>query len=263
MALLTDKLDSAALAAELDETGFLCIENAVDPAWIERAQKYVGDLVARKGKRYFSLNHLSRNRGTPPQELANDPQMCRLMEELAHIGCPKAKLDEEIYTGLRIVAGSTGDERSLLHHYDRHVITALVPILIPEGPKRRAGELIVFPNRRGYRRFALFNFLEKAIVQHRWYRNRVTRKLAAGDLPNIKYLKPGNIYLFWGYRTYHSNFPVAGDAVRATMLLHYGDPHPNSLIMKVNTALQARDERRLLAQKASCIAYGTAGSNER
>jgi hypothetical protein len=251
MALLTDRLDPAVLAAELDETGFVCIENAIDSTWIERAQMYVNDLVAQKGKRYFSLNNLSRDQGTPPQQLIDDLHMRRLMTKLAQIGCPKAKLDEEIYTGLRVVAGSTGDERSLLHHYDRHVITALVPILIPDGPKRRAGELIVFPNRRGYRRFAFFNFLEKAVVQRSWYRNRITRKLAAGDLPNIKYLKPGNLYLFWGYRTYHSNFPVAGDAVRATMLLHYGDPHPTSLIMKLNTALQVRDERRVLAQRAS------------
>src|SRR6185503_4089095 len=159
-------------------------------------------LVEQKGKRYFSLNKLSRDQDKPPQELTVDPQMRRLMEKLAQIGCPRAKLDEEIYTGLRVVAGSTGDERSLLHHYDRHVSTALAPILIPEGPKRRAGELIVFPNRRGYRRFALFNIIDKAIVQSDWYRNRVTRKLGAGDLPNIKYLKPGNLYLFWGYRTY-------------------------------------------------------------
>ena len=108
---------------------------------------------------------------------------------------------------------------------------------------------MVFPNCRGYRRFALFNIIEKAIVQSNWYRNRVTRKLAAGDLPNIKYLKPGNLYLFWGYRTYHSNFPVDNDMVRATMLLHY-DPHPDSLILKINNAIQAFDERRILAQKA-------------
>jgi hypothetical protein len=250
MALLTDRLDPAELAAELDEKGFVCIENALNPAWIERAQAYVHSLVKQKGKRYFALNWLSRNRGTPPQELTDDPQMRHLMAKLAQIGCPKAGLDEEIYTGLRVVAGSTGDERSLLYHYDKHVITALAPILIPQGPKRRAGELVVFPNRRGYRRFVLFNIIEKAIVQSNWYRNRVTRKLAAGDLPNLKYLKPGNLYLFWGYRTYHSNFPVAGDAVRATMLLHYGNPHPTSLILKARTALQVRDERRI-AQTAS------------
>ena len=245
MSLLTDRLDPAALATELDEKGFVCIENAIDPAWIERAQAYVHRLVEQKGKRYFALNWLSRNRGTPPQELTDDPQMRRLMAKLAQIGCPKAGLDEEIYTGLRVVAGRTGDERSLLYHYDKHVITALAPILIPQGPKRRAGELVVFPNRRGYRRFVLFNIIEKAIVQSSWYRNRVTRKLAAGDLPNLKYLKPGNLYLFWGYRTYHSNFPVADDMVRATMLLHCGNPHPASLILKARTALQVREERRI------------------
>lgn len=245
MSLLTDRLDPAALATELDEKGFVCIENALDPAWIERAQAYVHRLIEQKGKRYFALNWLSRNRGTPPQELTDDPQMRRLMAKLAQIGCPKAGLDEEIYTGLRVVAGRTGDERSLLYHYDKHVITALAPILIPQGPKRRAGELVVFPNRRGYRRFVLFNIIEKAIVQSSWYRNRVTRKLAAGDLPNLKYLKPGNLYLFWGYRTYHSNFPVADDMVRATMLLHYGNPHPASLILKARTALQVREERRI------------------
>jgi hypothetical protein len=251
MALLTDRLDAAALAAELDEKGFVCIENAIDPSWIERAQAYVHGLVEQKGKRYFALNWLSRDRGTPPQELTDDPQMRRLLANLAQIGCPRAKLDEEIYTGLRVVAGSSGDEKSLLHHYDKHVITALAPILIPEGPKHRAGELIVFPNRRGYRRFALFNIIEKAIVQSKWYRNRVSRKLAAGDQQNVKYLKPGNLYLFWGYRTYHANFPVAGDAVRATMLLHYGDPHPSSLVLKANTVRQNRDERRIAEKSAA------------
>jgi hypothetical protein len=129
------------------------------------------------------------------------------------------------------------------------VITALAPILIPQGPKQSAGELVVFANRRGYRRCALFNIIEKAIVQSHWYRNRINRKLAAGDPTNVKYLKPGNLYLFRGYRTYHCDFPVTGDEVRATMLLHYGDPHPASLILKANTAMQVRDERRI-AQKA-------------
>jgi hypothetical protein len=248
MALLTSPLDPAHLAAELDEKGFVCIENAIDPEWIGRAQAYVHSLVAQKGRRYFALNWLQRDRGTPPQQLIDDPRMRRLMMDLVKIGCPKAKLNDEIFTALRVVAGSSGDEKSLLHHYDKHVITALAPILIPEGPKQRAGELVVFANRRRYRRFALFNIVEKAIVQSKWYRNRVTRRLAAGDSSNIKHLKPGNLYLFWGYRSYHSNFPVAGDAVRATMLLHHGDPHPTSLILKANTLRKVLDERRILAK---------------
>ena len=84
MALLIGRLDPAALAAELDEKGFVCIENALDPAWIERAQAYVHGLVEQKGKRYFALNWLSRNRGTPPQELTpappQEPQSTRRLD---------------------------------------------------------------------------------------------------------------------------------------------------------------------------------------
>lgn len=246
MSLLTRPLDPAALAEQLNTDGFVCVENAIDPAWIERAQAHVHRLVQEKGKRYFSLNWPAREQGTPAQQLTDDPGVRDLMERLARIGCPKAKLDDEIYTGLRVVAGATGDEKSLIYHYDKYVVTALAPILIPPGPKRKAGELLVFPNRRGYRRFSWMNVVEKAIVQSDLYRRWFTRRLPGGDLPGIKYLKPGNLYLFWGYRTYHSNFPVAQDTVRATLLLHHGDPHPTSLVLKAVKALQIRKERQIL-----------------
>ncbi|WP_375402474.1 hypothetical protein [uncultured Sphingomonas sp.] len=246
MSLLTRNLDPAALARQLDEEGFVCLENAIDPAWVRRAQDHVHELVEKKGKRYFSLNWPAREQGTPAQALTDDPQMRNLMEELVRIGCPTAQIDDEIYTGLRVVAGSTGDEKSLIYHYDKYVITALAPILIPPGPKRKAGELLVFPNRRGYRKWTWLNVAEKAVVQSDWYRRWFTRKLPEGELPGMKYLKPGNLYLFWGYRTYHSNFPVAADTVRATLLLHHGDPHPTSLVLKAVKAMQVRNERKIL-----------------
>ena len=248
MSLLNHQLDAKAIASQLDEEGLVCIENVVDPAWIGLAQDYVSRLVEQKGRRYFSLNWPARELGSPPAGLTDDPAMRQLMASLARIGCPKAALDAEIYAGLRVVAGSTGDEKSLIHHYDKYVITAVVPILIPPGPKRLAGEFIIFPNRRGYRRFALFNIIEKAIVQSGWYQRRFTSRLPEGDIPEIKLLKPGNLYLFWGYRSYHSNFPADADLVRATLILHYGDPHPASLILRAKKFLQVRDERRNLAR---------------
>jgi hypothetical protein len=88
------------------------------------------------------------------------------------------------------------------------------------------------------------NFIEKAVTHSTSYRSRVTRKPAAGDLSNTKYWKPGKLYLW-----------VDNDMVRA--MLRYGDPHPNSLILKINTAIQSLDERRIIAKKASAaIAAG-------
>ncbi|QUT05671.1 hypothetical protein KFK14_22430 [Sphingobium phenoxybenzoativorans] len=247
MSVLTRRLDPLAIAAELDQNGFACIENAIDPKWIEEAQSYVNGLVSEKGRRYFALTWPSRNKGTPPHTLGADPDIQALMGELARIGCPSAATDEEIYTVLRVVAGASGEGKSLIYHYDKYVITALVPVFIPPGPKRKSGELLIFPNKRRYRAFAWLNILEKAIVQSGWYRRRVTDKLPADDSElDIKILKPGNLYFFWGYRTYHTNFPVSEDVVRATMLLHHGDPHPSSLLLKAWKAHQIKKESRIL-----------------
>ena len=246
MSLLTRKLDPQALAAELDRDGFVCVEGAIDPTWLSQAQDWIRSMVERKGTRYFAINWPAREAGTPAAELLADDGVKRVMNDLARLGCPTAKLDDEIYNVLRVVAGATGDSKSLIYHYDKYVITALVPILIPPGPKRKAGELLVFPNKRGYRRLPLLNVIEKAVVQSPWYRRWFTSRLPEGELDGIKYLKPGNLYFFWGYRTYHSNFPVSGDMVRGTLLMHHGDPHPDSLLIKAATARQVRKEKKVL-----------------
>jgi hypothetical protein len=41
-------------------------------------------------------------------------------------------------------------------------------------------------------------------------------------------LVPGNLYLFWGYRTIHTNEPCDPDKVRATALFHYSNPHKHA-----------------------------------
>src|SRR5205085_820044 len=85
---------------------------------------------------------------------------------------------------------------------------------------------------------------EKAVVQSKWYRKRFTDALPDGNLDAIKFLKPGNLYLFWGYRTYHANFPVKHDILRATFLMHQGDPHGRSLTLAAIKQLNLRRERR-------------------
>ena len=36
---------------------------------------------------------------------------------------------------------------------------------------------------------------------------------------------PGNLYLFWGYRSVHTNEPCDPASIRATALFHYANPH--------------------------------------
>ena len=83
----------------------------------------------------------------------------------------------------------------------------------------------MFPNRRPFRRSAIVTVFEKVFTQNRFYRKRIIQAINEAPEKYSVQLKPGNVYLFWGYRTFHGNLRCAPDTVRATLLLHYGNPH--------------------------------------
>ena len=244
MAILLKDFDAPYLAARLNSEGFICLEDAICEQWLSRARAHVEMLATQHSGRYFALNWPSRETASPWHEMTNNPAIKALLLDLARLGCSRATIEDEIYNVLRVVTGASGDAKSLAYHYDNTVITALVPVLIPKGPERKAGELVAFANKRPYRSTVLHNILEKAVVQSKWFRKRVTDALPGGPMDEIKYLKPGNLYLFWGYRTYHANFPVKHDILRATFLMHQGDPHGGSLALAAIKQLNLRRERR-------------------
>ncbi len=52
---------------------------------------------------------------------------------------------------------------------------------------------------------------------------------------------PGNLYLFSGYRSLHANDECDPAMLRATILLHFGNPHHESLMAR---ALLGANKRR-------------------
>jgi hypothetical protein len=234
------------IARRLDADGFVCLEGAVSLDWVARAQEHVRQHLERNGRKYFSIIRPSSLAGSPFDELVRDPATADLLEGLAGIGCPRATFDREVYNVLRVVAGPDGADGSHEFHYDATVVTMLVPIFLPAGSPLDSGGLLTFANRRPYRSSMLVNVAEKAMVQNRWGRRRVARA-AHADLPaHLQVMEPGNLYLFWGYRTLHGNLPCAPDAVRATLLLHHGDPHGSSPLLRAIRAVRkaAVDRRR-------------------
>ena len=126
-----------------------------------------------------------------------------------------------------------------------------MPTFIPQGEPGTSGELVIFPNRRGYGDTVFTNLVKKAVVQSPAYQRRIARRLRNGGSGEICLLEPGNLYLFWGYRTYHGNYWVAPNRLRATMLLHYGDPHGRSPVTRAVRNLRAtREARRIGSARA-------------
>lgn len=226
-------VSAGAIADELDRSGFVCIEDAVTPEWLERARSHVRTLLAAHGERFFSVLRPADEAGSPADEVAHDPNIQQLLRDVTARIYPEGLAEfEDVYNVLRIVAGPKTESGSLEFHYDASVVTVLVPIFMPDAGSMRSGELVTFPNQRPFRKSVGVNLVEKALVQNRWFRRRAIRRFRKSPDTFMRVLRPGNIYLFWGYRTFHGNLACEPHTLRATLLLHYGNPHGNSLALR-------------------------------
>lgn len=232
-ALVYDKLpEPNIIVEELQRTGFVGLEGAIRQDWLASARNRVTQLIEAEGAKYFSIIRPADEPCSPAEALVRDPRLSDLLHTVTASVCPQGVVDyEEVYNVLRVISGSNGGAGSLAFHYDASVVTALIPLFIPQAERTKSGELVVMPNRRPFRGNVLHNLAEKALLQ-----NRVASKIAAAEVRKnpehfLRDLVPGNMYLFWGYRTYHANFPCAPNSLRATMLLHYGNPHGRSPLL--------------------------------
>jgi len=55
----------------------------------------------------------------------------------------------------------------------------------------------------------------------------------------------GDLYFFWGMRSLHANQACAPSSVRCTVLLHFGDPHENSVFKGLSQRLHSMRLRRM------------------
>jgi hypothetical protein len=222
------------LVDTLDRDGFACLENVVDSDWLAQAQADVNRQLGAHGARYFTIRRPADEAGTAADRFVHDPHITALMRDLTEATCPRGVVEsEDIYSVLRIIAGPRGSKGSHEFHYDASVVTMLVPLFMPRDGIEGSGALVTIPNRRPYRKSVAANLVEKVITQNRFYQRYVAKGILARPERFAHVLYPGNLYLFWGYRTYHGNLACIPDSKRATLLLHYGNPHGNSAVLRL------------------------------
>lgn len=209
-------MSAADIAQSLDEIGFVRLDGVITPEWLELAQ--------------------ASARSTPPEAvavdlIAGDQKVVSLLKDLADIARPTGvPMSNALYSQLnmRTDLSESKDRMKYDFHYDASIVTMLIPIVIPDEGVGNSGDLVLFPNRRPFRRSALFNLVEKFVAYRRYPASKVARYVERGNSVVVPQLEPGNAYLFWGYRSLHGNLPCAPGASRMTLLLHYGNLHGNS-----------------------------------
>ena len=75
---------------------------------------------------------------------------------------------QNIYKVLRVITGNKNEKESYRYHFDAHLFTVLVPIIIPKRENSNNGNLIIFPNIRKVRDSLYLNIIQKIFFQNRF-----------------------------------------------------------------------------------------------
>ena len=111
-------------------------------------------------------------------------------------------------------------------HFDSYLLTVLVPISIPsEGAP---GHLLMFPSMRSVRSSYLHSMWDKLWIDVPSAQRRFAAAARRRERAVAIRMVPGDAYLFWGYRSLHTNEGCDPGVLRATALMHFGDPHADS-----------------------------------
>jgi hypothetical protein len=221
------------LAQTIDTSGVAVLRDVIPAAMLDQARDYIKCKLHQHDNQYFGLAGREWIVASPLAELARSSAFHDILAALWEHAMRRAAPDVEVTSSLRVLAGTVGLKHSGLFHYDSYVVTALVPLIIPDGADEPRGDLVLYPNLRRVRRHAIVNVLEKAVVENAlsraiWRLPLVQRWLSARAIP----MQPGNIYFFWGMRSLHANRACLPESVRCTALFHFGDPHAASVLKR-------------------------------
>jgi hypothetical protein len=221
------EVEIARIAGDIERQGYASIPDFFAENDLEPVRKLIDETGDDPLGKYAKLQDRNYLAGTLLAELPAAPQFRILCKRLYELGTGLTAQDTEFYQVLRCLKGALGLKNSYRFHYDTYVLTVLIPIMIPdEGP---FGDLLMLPNARPIRRMYLHNLLDKILVDNP-ISQRFLKVLAEHRrlaMTRIK-VEPGNVYFFWGYRSIHANEPCNTEKMRATALLHFGDPYEGS-----------------------------------
>jgi hypothetical protein len=215
------------LADSMDRRGFACLADCLSERDLEQLRFRVSGAGLDPTGKYAVLQDRKTFDETALAKISASPEFQLLCHQLLKLATCSTTTETDHYQVVRCLNGEVGRKNSYFFHYDTYVLTVLMPIMIPQTGER--GDLVLFPNVRGIRRTYLHNLFDKFLVDNRfaqWVLKQAAKRKKCGATAVV--MKPGNLYFFWGYRTIHANEPCDPAQVRATALLHFGDPYRGS-----------------------------------
>jgi len=198
-----------------DKTGIAVLENFIHPDFLAELRASVDQLTPlsyqsgkRKPLRGSDLNDSGFS------EVAFSDFMVQLANDI--LAGSNVHLEaSDIHAVVGILVGDEGQDAVKEWHFDATYLTCAMPIVMPP-PGERDGKFRIWPNVRKF-------------SQSRW-RNRLYWNLAKIGLLRrlvksytVNFV-PGNLYFFYGFRSYHGTEELDTRALRANCLINFGGP---------------------------------------
>jgi hypothetical protein len=221
----------SSLVEDIERSGYAVLAQYVTAEELDHLQHFVRDAVAAAGNEYTMLDGYAPVASTVLGKIADSPTLKHICMRAYEQTTSRQAPYPSYYQILRCLTGETSRKHSMVFHFDSYVLTLLLPIEVQAGEEN--GELILLPNFRPIRRWYVSNLIDKILLDNaltQWFLRRMATRQPQ-RLVRIT-LTPGDLYLFWGYRSIHTNAPCDIDKIRATALLHYADPHRESTLKK-------------------------------
>ncbi|AQA01474.1 hypothetical protein BVC93_02390 [Mycobacterium sp. MS1601] len=219
---------------ELDRTGLVRLVDVITSDWLCSARAEVDDHIGRHGRGEHSLIDVEQWECPAIAALATDARVESFLHSLTSLPAAPGFGGYRLRV-LRILDGSGVDSPPFDWHYDANAVTMLVPIVIPDDD---SGHVALFPDHRPHRRWAMLSAAERLIVHNNAYGRRLRHRFDNAPEVFTVRLRPGDAYLFRGYRSLHATLPWPANTLRVTLLLQYG--HPYGPEGRVVQALRAR-----------------------
>jgi hypothetical protein len=223
----------------IEKKGYIELKNYIKKKQLLILKKFVKQKLKENKNQYFFLT--SENK---VKTILHSSSLFNKIEDLLkkitlQFG-KKINEKEKLYKVLRVVTGKKSKKVSLDYHFDAHLLTLLIPIYIPKRRGSDNGNLVIFKNLRKLTKNIYKNIIQKLFYQSYFFKIFfISTGLIKGEILN---LVPGNVYIFNGFRTLHTNLQINPIDIRATILVHYHDIFIDSYLVKKNREIRIQNE---------------------
>jgi hypothetical protein len=205
-----------AIKRDMDDKGLAVAQDFISPEFLAEMRSCADRLtpVCYEGGKRKPLIGAELD-GTVFAEVAFSEFLLRLTNDLlAGFGVRLGRQD--VYPAMNILLGPHGQALVKGWHFDATYLTVAVPVTMPPAAVPDSGQFRIWPNVRRFSQNKLFHRLYSNLM-----RLAVVRRLVKSYVINFI---PGNLYFFYGFRSYHGTDLLDPDHKRVNCLINCGGP---------------------------------------